>query len=59
MYGEQKPKINVREFVQEIGQFSSFGNEIYREGNPRELLSRLSKLGNKTTYLTRNRRLVR
>ena len=37
MYGEQKPKINVREFIQEIGQFSSFGNEIYREGNPREL----------------------
>ena len=44
MYGEQKPKINVREFVQEIGQFSSFGNEIYREGNLRELASRLSKL---------------
>ena len=44
MYGEQRPKINVREFVQEIGQFSSFGNEIYREGNLRELASRLSKL---------------
>tara|TARA_Y100001937_G_scaffold28744_1_gene41484 strand:- start:235 stop:876 length:642 start_codon:yes stop_codon:yes gene_type:complete len=44
MYGEQKPKINVREFVQEIGQFSSFGNEIYREGNLKELASRLSKL---------------
>ena len=44
MYGEQRPKINVREFIQEIGQFSSFGNEIYREGNLRELASRLSKL---------------
>ena len=44
MYGEQKPKINVREFVQEIGQFSTYGKEIYREGNLRELASRLSKL---------------
>ena len=44
MYGEQKPKINVRQFVQEIGQFNSFGNEIYREGNLKELASRLSKL---------------
>tara|TARA_S200000501_G_C20477813_1_gene592453 strand:- start:11 stop:649 length:639 start_codon:yes stop_codon:yes gene_type:complete len=44
MYGEQKPKINVREFVQEIGQFSSYGKEIYREGNLRELANRMSKL---------------
>ena len=44
MYGEQKPKINVKEFVQEIGNFSSFGKEIYREGNLRELASHLSKL---------------
>ena len=28
MYGEQKPKINVKEFVQEIGQYSSYGKEI-------------------------------
>ena len=44
MYGEQKPKINVKEFVQEIGQYSSYGKEIYREGNLKELASRLSKL---------------
>ena len=44
MYGEQKPKINVREFVQEIGQFSSYGKEIYREGNLRQLENRMSKL---------------
>ena len=44
MYGEQKPKINVKEFVQEINNFSSFGKEIYREGNLRELASHLSKL---------------
>ena len=44
MYGDSKPKINVKEFVQEIGQYSSYGKEIYREGNLKELASRLSKL---------------
>ena len=44
MYGDSKPKINVKEFVQEIGQYNSYGNEIYREGNLKELASRLSKL---------------
>ena len=33
MYGDSKPKINVKEFVQEIGQYGSYGKEIYREGN--------------------------
>ena len=27
MYGDSKPKINVKEFVQEIGQYYSYGNE--------------------------------
>ena len=44
MYGDSKPKINVKEFVQEIGQYNSYGNEIYREGNLKELASKLSKL---------------
>ncbi len=44
MYGEQKPKINVKEFVQEVGSYGSYGKEIYREGNLKELASRLSKL---------------
>ena len=44
MYGDSKPKINVKEFVQEIGQYNSYGNEIYREGNLKELASKLSRL---------------
>jgi len=44
MYGDSKPKINVKEFVSEIGQYGSYGKEIYREGNLKELASRLSKL---------------
>jgi hypothetical protein len=28
MYGEQKPKINVKEFVHEVGNFNSYGKEI-------------------------------
>ena len=38
MYGDSKPKINVKEFVQEIGQYGSYGKEIYREGNLKEFL---------------------
>ena len=44
VYGEQNPQINVKEFVQEVGNYNSFGNEIYREGNLKELASRLSQL---------------
>ena len=43
-YGDQNPQINVKEFVQEVSNYNSFGNEIYREGNLKELASRLSKL---------------
>jgi len=44
MYGEQSPKLNVQEFLGEVGNFNSFGNEIYREGNLRELAEKLSRL---------------
>ena len=44
VYGEQQPKLNVREFMGEVSNFNSYGNEIYREGNLRELAERLSKL---------------
>ncbi len=44
MYGEQSPKLNVKEFMGEVGNFNSFGNEIYREGNLRELAEKLSRL---------------
>ena len=44
VYGEQLPKLNVREFMGEVGNFNSFGNEIYREGNLRELAEKLSRL---------------
>ena len=44
VYGEQQPKLNVREFMGEVGNFNSFGNEIYREGNLRQLAERLSRL---------------
>ena len=44
VYGEQQPKLNVREFMGEVSNFNSYGNEIYREGNLRELAQRLSRL---------------
>ena len=44
VYGEQQPKLNVREFMGEVSNFNSYGNEIYREGNLRELAERLSRL---------------
>ena len=44
VYGEQQPKLNVREFMGEVGNFNAFGNEIYREGNLRQLAERLSRL---------------
>ena len=44
VYGEQQPKLNVKEFMGEVSNFNSYGNEIYREGNLRELAQRLSRL---------------
>ena len=44
VYREQQPKLNVREFMGEVSNFNSYGNEIYREGNLRELAQRLSRL---------------
>ena len=44
VYGQSTRKVNVKEFMSEVGNFNSFGNEIYREGNLKELASRLSKL---------------
>ena len=44
IYGQSTQKVNVKEFMSEVSNFNSFGNEIYREGNLRELAERLSKL---------------
>ena len=44
IYGQSPQKVNVKEFMGEVSNFNSFGNEIYREGNLRELAERLSKL---------------
>jgi hypothetical protein len=44
VYGQSTQKVNVKEFVQEIGQYNSYGNEIYREGNLKELANKLSRL---------------
>ena len=44
IYGQTPQKVNVKEFMGEVSNFNSFGNEIYREGNLRELAERLSKL---------------
>ena len=44
IYGQSTQKVNVKEFMGEVSNFNSFGNEIYREGNLRELAERLSKL---------------
>ena len=44
VYGEQQPKLNVKEFMGEVSNFNSYGNEIYREGNLRQLAERLSRL---------------
>ena len=44
VYGQSTQKVNVNEFLGEVGNFNSFGNEIYREGNLRELAERLSRL---------------
>ena len=44
VYGQSPEKVNVKEFMGEVSNFNSFGGEIYREGNLRELAERLSKL---------------
>jgi hypothetical protein len=44
IYGQSTQKVNVKEFMGEVSNFNSFGSEIYREGNLRELAERLSKL---------------
>ena len=44
VYGQSTQKINVNEFLKEVSSFNSFGNEIYREGNLKDLAGRLSKL---------------
>ena len=44
VYGQTTEKVNVKEFMGEVSNFNSYGNEIYREGNLRELAERLSKL---------------
>ena len=44
VYGQSTQKLNVREFMGEVGNFNSFGNEIYREGNLKELAEKLSRL---------------
>jgi len=44
IYGQSTQRINVNEFLKEVSGFNSFGKQIYREGNLRELAERLSKL---------------
>ena len=44
VYGQSTRKVNVKEFMSEVGNFNSFGNEIYREGNLRQLAEKLSRL---------------
>ena len=44
IYGQSTQKVNVNEFLKEVSGFNSFSEQIYREGNLRELAERLSKL---------------
>ena len=44
VYGQSTQKINAKEFMSEVSNFNSFGNEIYREGNLKDLAGKLSKL---------------
>ena len=44
VYGQSTNKVNVKEFMGEVGNFNSYGNEIYREGNLRQLAEKLSRL---------------
>jgi hypothetical protein len=44
VYGQSSQKFDAKGFMGEVSNFNSFGNEIYREGNLRELAERLSRL---------------
>ena len=44
VYGQSTQKFDAKQFMGEVGNFNSFGNEIYREGNLRQLAEKLSKL---------------
>ena len=44
VYGQSSGKIDTKGFMNEVGNFNSFGNEIYREGNLRQLAEKLSRL---------------
>ena len=44
VYGQSTKKFDAKGFMSEVGNFNSFGNEIYREGNLRQLAEKLSKL---------------
>jgi hypothetical protein len=44
VYGQSTQKFDVNEFMGEVSNFNSFGNEIYREGNLSHLAEKLSKL---------------
>ena len=44
IYGQSPQKVNVKEFMGEVSNFNSFANEIYREGNLKDLAERLSRL---------------
>ena len=44
IYGQSTQRINVNEFLKEVSGFNSFGKQIYREGNLKDLAERLSRL---------------
>ena len=44
IYGQTTQRVNVKEFMKEVSGFNSFGKQIYREGNLKDLAERLSKL---------------
>ena len=44
IYGQTTQKVNVKEFMKEVSGFNSFGKQIYREGNLKDLAERLSRL---------------
>ena len=43
-YTSSTISVSFVEFLGEVGNFNSFGNEIYREGNLRQLAEKLSRL---------------
>ena len=44
VYGQSSQKFDAKGFMGEVSNFNSFGNEIYREGNLRQLAEKLSRL---------------